>query len=91
MTQEKKEELRKALYNGKFTTDAEDENPFVGIYFQDLLDVIHDFGEQPTIEKACQYLYDWNKEQGKRHGSRAVLGISQFTISVSCFREEMKQ
>ena len=46
MAREEQDKLRKALYNGKFTTDAEDENPFVGIYFNDLLDIIHDFGQQ---------------------------------------------
>lgn len=46
MTQEQQDKLRRALYNAKFTTDAYDENPFVGIYFDDLLDIIHDFGQQ---------------------------------------------
>lgn len=43
MTQEQQDKLRRALYNAKFTTDAHDENPFVGVYFNDLLDVLHDF------------------------------------------------
>lgn len=47
MTQEQQDKLRMALYNAKFTTDAEDENPFVGIYFNDLLDIIHDFPYSP--------------------------------------------
>lgn len=43
MTKEQQDKLRRSLYNVKFTTDAEDENPFVGICFNDLLDIIHDF------------------------------------------------
>jgi hypothetical protein len=43
MTQEQQDKLRRALYNAKFTTDAYDENPFVGIYFQDLLGIIADY------------------------------------------------
>lgn len=58
MTKEKKDELRRLLYNGKFTTDSDDKNPFVGMYFDDLLTIIKDYVEQPVIEKAC----DWLKE-----------------------------
>jgi hypothetical protein len=90
MTKEKKDELRRLLYNGKFTTDSDDENPFVGMYFNDLLTIIKDYVEQPLIEKACQYLYDWNKKQVEKHGSKAVLGIREFTISVSGFRKEVE-
>ena len=55
MTQEQQDKLRRALYNAKFTTDAHDENPFVGVYFNDLLDIIEDYVEQPLIDKACEY------------------------------------
>ena len=47
-------------------------------------------GYQYAIEKACQYLYDWNKKQAEKHGSKAVLGIREFTISVSDFRKAME-
>lgn len=47
MTKEQQEKLRRALYNAKFTTDADDENPFVGIYFQDLLGIIANYGNSP--------------------------------------------
>jgi len=90
MTREQQDKLRRALYNAKFTTDAEDENPFVGIYFNDLLTIIEDYVELPVIEKSCQYLYDWNKKQVEKHGPKAVLGIREFTISVSCFRKAME-
>lgn len=56
MTKEKKDELRRLLYNGKFTTDSDDKNPFVGMYFDDLLTIIKDYVEQPLIEKACEWL-----------------------------------
>ena len=52
----RQDKLRRALYNAKFTTDAEDENPFVGVYFNDLLDIIKDYVEQPLIDKACEWL-----------------------------------
>ena len=49
MTQEQQDKLRRALYNAKFTTDAYDENPFVGIYFQDLLGIIADYDNYQWI------------------------------------------
>ena len=42
------------------------------------------------IEKAMKFLYDYNKNMVKKHGSRAVLGCSEFTISVGEFRKYMK-
>jgi hypothetical protein len=51
MTQEQQDKLRKALYNAKFTTDAEDENPFVGVYFDDLLAIIEEYIERPIYHE----------------------------------------
>jgi len=46
--------------------------------------------KQRTIDKACEWLYDWNKEQVEKHGSKAELSIREFTISVSGFRKAME-
>lgn len=43
MTQEEKEKLRKILYQLKYITDSEEEDPFVGIYFSDLIDLLEDY------------------------------------------------
>ena len=51
MTQEQQEKLRRVLYNAKFTTDAEDENPFVGVYFDDLLAIIEEYVEPPIYHE----------------------------------------
>lgn len=48
-------------------------------------------GYQYAVEKACQYFYDWNKKQVEKHGSKAVLGIREFTISVSDFRKALEE
>ena len=42
------------------------------------------------IEKAAQFLYDYNQKQVLKHGARAVLGCSEFTINVGDFRKYMK-
>ena len=49
-----------------------------------------DAAQRIIIDKACEYLYDWNKKQVEKHGSKAVLGIREFTISVSGFRKAME-
>ena len=40
MTQEEKEKLRNILYEKKLIADYKDEDPFVGIYFSDLIDLL---------------------------------------------------
>lgn len=42
------------------------------------------------IEKACKYWYQYNRDIVKRHGAKAVLGCSEFTVNVEDFRNYMK-
>lgn len=42
MTQEE-EKLRNILYNKKCIADYREEDPFVGIYFSDLIDLLEDY------------------------------------------------
>ena len=46
--------------------------------------------QQDTIEKACQLLYDWNKQMTMIFGAKAVLSCNQFTIDVDRFRKILK-
>ena len=43
MTEEQKQRLRKILYNNKWITNIEDDDPFVGIYLSDLIGVLDDY------------------------------------------------
>ena len=43
--------------------------------------------QQDTIERACQILYDWNKQMTEMFGAKAVLSCNQFTIDVDRFRK----
>lgn len=43
MTQEEKERLKDLLYQTKHITDKEVEEPFVGIYLTDLIDLLDDY------------------------------------------------
>ena len=42
------------------------------------------------IEKAAEFLYNYNQKQVLKHGARATLGCSEYTINVGDFRKYMK-
>lgn len=42
------------------------------------------------IEKAAEYLYNYNQKQVLKHGARATLGCGEYTINVDEFRNYMK-
>lgn len=41
------------------------------------------------LDKACEWLYDYNRQQAKR-GARAILSIKDFTINVEDFKKAME-
>ena len=43
MTQTEKERLKDLLYQAKFITDKVNEDPFIGIYLTDLIDLLDDY------------------------------------------------
>ena len=43
MTNEEKEKLKDLLYQSKFITNKEINDPFVSIYFVDLIDLLDDY------------------------------------------------
>ena len=42
------------------------------------------------IEKACKYWYQYNRNIVKRHGAKAVLGCSEFTVNIEGFKKYME-
>jgi len=42
------------------------------------------------IEKAAEFLYNYNQKQVLKHGARATLGCGEYTINVDEFRTYMK-
>ena len=42
------------------------------------------------IEKAAEFLYNYNQKQVLKHGARATLGCCEYTINVNDFRKYMK-
>lgn len=42
------------------------------------------------IEKAAQFLYDYNQKQILKHGARATRGCGKYTINVYKFKKYMK-
>ena len=43
MTNEEKEKLKDLLYQAKYIVDKNAEDPFVSIYFADLIDLLDDY------------------------------------------------
>lgn len=43
MTNEEKEKLKDLLYQAKYITDKENEDPFVSMYLVDLIDLLDDY------------------------------------------------
>ena len=42
------------------------------------------------IEKAAEFLYNYNQKQVLKHGAMATLGCGEYTINVDEFRKYMK-
>jgi len=42
------------------------------------------------IEKAAEFLYNYNQKQVLKHGARATLGCGEYTINVEEFRKYME-
>ena len=42
------------------------------------------------IEKAAEFLYNYNQKQVLKHGARATLGCGEYTVNVDEFRKYMK-
>ena len=48
------------------------------------------WADESLLNKACEFLYEWNRKQVLKHGSKANISCSEFTISVYDFRKAMK-
>ena len=47
--------------------------------------------KQEMIDKACDWLYDWNQKQAKMYGAKATLSVIEYTIDVNAFRKAMEE
>lgn len=48
------------------------------------------WADETMIDKACEFLYEWNRKQVLKHGSKANISCSEYTISVYDFKKAMK-
>lgn len=48
------------------------------------------WADETMIDKACEYLYEWNRKQVLKHGSKTNISCSEFTINVYDFKKAMK-
>lgn len=49
------------------------------------------WADETMIERVCEYLYEWNRKQALKYGSKATVSCSEYTISVHDFRKAMKE
>lgn len=49
------------------------------------------WADETMIKKACEYLYEWNKRQVLKYGSRGNLRCLDYTISVYDFKKAMEE
>ena len=49
-----------------------------------------EWADEIMIDNACEFLYEWNRKQVLKHGSKTNIGCSEFTISVYDFKKAMK-
>ena len=54
------------------------------------IDSVEYIRKDAFIEKACEFLYNYNKKQVLKHGAMATLGCGEYTINVDEFRKYMK-
>lgn len=94
MTQEQKEKIRNILYNNKCIADYKEEDPFVGIYFSDLIDLLEDaaeFGYNLVIDKACEWLrVELDKEEERHYIHVHGFDKERRDIFLEEFRKAMK-
>lgn len=61
-------------------------------------DLSHDSCEQAfldgakwMIDKACEWLFEYNKHQARRFGAKSMMRLPDYTINVGDFRKAMEE
>lgn len=47
--------------------------------------------KREMIEKGCDYLYEWNKQQAIKYDARDILSATEYTIDVNDFRKHLEE
>lgn len=47
--------------------------------------------KQHLIDKACKWLFEYNKRQAKRFGAKSIMRLPDYTINVGDFRKAMEK
>lgn len=48
-------------------------------------------GYKDAIDKACEWLFEYNKHQAKKFGAKSIMRLSDYTIYVGDFRKAMEE
>lgn len=92
MTQEEKEKLRNILYNKKCIADYREEDPFVGIYFNDLINLLEDYKFSFLHSLEVKDLYDQCIQYSTvKDGIQAHAETYSFNIESELFNQLTKE
>ena len=82
-----KQQLRDALSEKRCVVDTFDENPFVGIYLEDLYEILSQ-SKQQMIEKAVEWIEEntHTRNEGAKH-----FVVSEHEITKEVFIKKFKQ
>ena len=80
----------KFVYPDKLYARTKDNITLDISYAPQTLEAVEYIRKDAFIEKATQFLYDYNQKQVLKHGARATLGCGEYTINVDEFRKYMK-
>ena len=48
-------------------------------------------GRREMLDKACEWLFEYNKRQAKRFGAKSIMRLPDYTINVGDFRKAMEE
>ena len=60
---------------------------------QNLSDMMYgwELGYKDAVNKACEWLFEYNKRQTKRFGAKSVMRLPDYTINVGDFHKAMEE
>ena len=47
--------------------------------------------KQHLIDKACEWLFEYNKHQARKFGAKSMMRLPDYTINVGDFRKAMEE
>lgn len=85
------ESKSKFVYPDKLYARCKDNKTLDISYAPQTLEAVEYIRTDAFIEKAAEYIYNYNQKQVLKHGARATLGCGEYTVNVDEFRKYMEE